>query len=84
MSQHLSQLMQRIFTAVFQVGPSEFSNLPSQLAYLYAYRSLEHAVPLVGEPMPALYRHKSLGPQGSRQCHLVLASRIDIQQLQEP
>ncbi len=44
MSQHLPQLMQLLFTAVFYVATGELSNLLPQLAYLLAHRaSLETA-----------------------------------------
>jgi len=39
MSQHLPQLMQLLFTAVFYVATGELSNLLPQLAYLLAHRA---------------------------------------------
>ena len=39
MRQHLPQLMQLLFTAVFYVATGELSNLLPQLAYLQAHRA---------------------------------------------
>jgi len=43
MRQHLPQLMQLLFAAVFYVATGELSNLLPQLAYLQAHRASSEA-----------------------------------------
>ena len=48
-SQHLPQLMQLLFTAVFYVATGELSNLLPQLAYLLAHRASSKAASCLPE-----------------------------------